>query len=148
MLLSYEISTSVKCIILFDHRYIKICVFDSCLVAELGPSGMPVALVHPLINCSLNDLEFLIPLLLQVEKLIKELPTTASDLSSADIVSLENSSPNSENSLQHVESGANLRETQSILLERIASEMNRLKFYIANAKVYFTYPELLLYSII
>ncbi|KAG1363477.1 conserved oligomeric Golgi complex subunit 2 [Cocos nucifera] len=70
----------------------------------------------------------------KVEKLIKELPTTASDLSSADITSIEKSSPNSGNSLQHIESGANLRETQSIFLERIASEMNRLKFYMTNAK--------------
>ncbi|XP_019708156.1 conserved oligomeric Golgi complex subunit 2 isoform X2 [Elaeis guineensis] len=70
----------------------------------------------------------------KVEKLIKELPTTASDLSSADIASIEKSSPNSGNSLQHIESGANLRETQSILLERIASEMNRLKFYMTHAK--------------
>nr|XP_029121526.1 conserved oligomeric Golgi complex subunit 2 isoform X2 [Elaeis guineensis] len=70
----------------------------------------------------------------KVEKLIKELPTTASDLSTADMASIDSSAPNSENALQHIESGANLRETQSILLERIASEMNRLKFYIANAK--------------
>lgn len=37
-------------------------------------------------------------------------------------------------SLQHLENGTDLRETQSILLERIASEMNRLKFYISHAK--------------
>lgn len=37
-------------------------------------------------------------------------------------------------SLQHDEGGTNLRETQSMLLERIASEMNRLKFYIAHAQ--------------
>lgn len=41
------------------------------------------------------------------------------------------------NSSQHVENGTNLRETQSMLLERIASEMNRLKFYIAHAQVFF-----------
>lgn len=39
-------------------------------------------------------------------------------------------------SSQHVENGTtNLRETQSMLLERIASEMNRLNFYIAHAQV-------------
>jgi hypothetical protein len=35
----------------------------------------------------------------------------------------------------NVEAGTDVRETQSILLERIASEMNRLKFYISNAQV-------------
>lgn len=39
-------------------------------------------------------------------------------------------------SFQHSENGTNLRETQSMLLERIASEMNRLKFYITHAQVY------------
>lgn len=34
-----------------------------------------------------------------------------------------------------IENGTNVRETQSMLLERIASEMNRLKFYIAHAQV-------------
>ncbi|KAG1330906.1 conserved oligomeric Golgi complex subunit 2 [Cocos nucifera] len=58
----------------------------------------------------------------KVEKLIKALPTTASDLSTADMASIESSAPNSENALQHIESGAHLRETQSILLERIAMQ--------------------------
>ncbi|TMW98307.1 hypothetical protein EJD97_004203 [Solanum chilense] len=49
----------------------------------------------------------------KVEKLIKELPSGQID---------------------YVESGSNLRETQSMLLERIASEMNRLKFYISHAQ--------------
>lgn len=49
----------------------------------------------------------------KVEKLIMELPSGQTD---------------------YVESGSNLRETQSMLLERIASEMNRLKFYISHAK--------------
>lgn len=35
---------------------------------------------------------------------------------------------------QHSENGTNIRETQSMLLERIASEMNRLKFYVAHAQ--------------
>lgn len=39
-------------------------------------------------------------------------------------------------STQHAEIGINLRETQSMLLERISSEMNRLKFYFAHAKVF------------
>lgn len=55
-------------------------------------------------------------------------------MSGAEIVSVEKSYPNGGNSLHHIEIGANLRETQSILLERIASEMNRLKFCITNAK--------------
>lgn len=33
------------------------------------------------------------------------------------------------------EQGASLEETRSRLLERIASEMNRLKFYVARAQV-------------
>lgn len=63
---------------------------------------------------------------LQVEKLIKELP--AADLSNGhDVNYAENG----------IETGSSLsmRETQSMLLERIASEMNRLKFYIAHAQV-------------
>lgn len=47
----------------------------------------------------------------------------------------KSSSTNNGLSLQNAESGTNLRETQSMILERIASEMNRLKFYIAHAKV-------------
>ncbi|XP_043703780.1 conserved oligomeric Golgi complex subunit 2 [Telopea speciosissima] len=63
----------------------------------------------------------------KVEKLIKELPTDLSngDLTSTDKVSISNG---------HAVNGTNLRETQSILLERIASEMNRLKFYMAHAQ--------------
>lgn len=38
-----------------------------------------------------------------------------------------------ENSTQ--QDGTTMRETQSMLLERIASEMNRLKFYMAHAQV-------------
>lgn len=34
-------------------------------------------------------------------------------------------------------SGTSIRETQSILLERIASEMNRLKFYVSHSEVSF-----------
>jgi len=43
------------------------------------------------------------------------------------------SSMNDENSTQ--QDGTTMRETQSMLLERIASEMNRLKFYMAHAQV-------------
>lgn len=62
---------------------------------------------------------------MQVEKLIKELPSTPTDWSNGDVIVAERNSEN----------GTNLRETQSMLLERIASEMNRLRFYMAHAKV-------------
>ncbi|THU43961.1 hypothetical protein C4D60_Mb02t02370 [Musa balbisiana] len=70
----------------------------------------------------------------KVEKLIKELPTTHSNQSSPDTMSSEKGSLTNANSIQNVEIGSNLREDQSILLERIASEMNRLKFYTSHAK--------------
>ena len=63
---------------------------------------------------------------IQVEKLIKELPSAPSDSSNAEVQSIDT---------QNVEAGTGVRETQSILLERIASEMNRLKFYISHAQV-------------
>ena len=63
---------------------------------------------------------------IQVEKLIKELPSAPSDSSNAEVQSID---------AQNVEAGTGVRETQSILLERIASEMNRLKFYISHAQV-------------
>lgn len=44
---------------------------------------------------------------------------------------------NVENSTQ--QDGTTMRETQSMLLERIASEMNRLKFYMAHAQVSITH---------
>ncbi|CAH8384677.1 unnamed protein product [Eruca vesicaria subsp. sativa] len=67
----------------------------------------------------------------KVEKLIKVLPSAPSDLQKEDGVSLR-SSMNVENSTQ--QDGTTIRETQSMLLERIASEMNRLKFYMAHAQ--------------
>ncbi|XP_021298350.1 conserved oligomeric Golgi complex subunit 2 isoform X2 [Herrania umbratica] len=68
----------------------------------------------------------------KVEKLIKELPSVASDWSNGDVNPVQKKNASS---LQHVENGTtNLRETQSMLLERIASEMNRLNFYIAHAQ--------------
>ncbi|XP_030938714.1 conserved oligomeric Golgi complex subunit 2 [Quercus lobata] len=70
----------------------------------------------------------------KVEKLIKELPTVPADWSNGDVNVAERNSMSNGISAQHVENGMNLRETQSMLLERIASEMNRLKFYIAHAQ--------------
>ncbi|KAJ8646126.1 hypothetical protein MRB53_007874 [Persea americana] len=70
----------------------------------------------------------------KVEKLIKELPGVAADWSGTDLGSTANGSLSNGILSQHAESGTGLRETQSMLLERIASEMNRLKFYIAHAQ--------------
>ncbi|GKV09200.1 hypothetical protein SLEP1_g20741 [Rubroshorea leprosula] len=70
----------------------------------------------------------------KVEKLIKELPSVPSDWSNGDMNLIEKNALSNGTSLQHAENGTNLRETQSMLLERIASEMNRLKFYIAHAQ--------------
>lgn len=58
------------------------------------------------------------------------------DWASSDVNSIEKGQLSNGISFQHAENGTNLRETQSMLLERIASEMNRLKFYIAHAKVF------------
>lgn len=74
-------------------------------------------------------------ILLQVEKLIKELPSIPEDWSSGNPT--EKGQLSNGISVQHAENGTNLRETQSMLLERIASEMNRLKFYITHAQVFF-----------
>ncbi|GKV12366.1 hypothetical protein SLEP1_g23521 [Rubroshorea leprosula] len=68
----------------------------------------------------------------RVEKLIKEPPSVPSDWSHGDM-NLKNALSNG-SSAQHVKNGTNIRETQSMLLERIASEVNRLKFYIAHAQ--------------
>lgn len=68
----------------------------------------------------------------KVEKLIKVLPSTPSDWQNEDANSMGRSSMNDENSTQ--QDGTTMRETQSMLLERIASEMNRLKFYMAHAQ--------------
>ncbi|PKU79464.1 conserved oligomeric Golgi complex subunit 2 isoform X1 [Dendrobium catenatum] len=70
----------------------------------------------------------------KVEKLIKELPITVSIGPGADLVHVEKGILSNENSLHPAENGTNFRVTQSILLERIASEMNRIKFSISNAK--------------
>ncbi|KAJ7945719.1 Conserved oligomeric Golgi complex subunit 2 [Quillaja saponaria] len=70
----------------------------------------------------------------KVEKLIKELPSVPTDWSNGDTNLTERNSLSNGISSQDVENGMTIRETQSMLLERIASEMNRLKFYIAHAK--------------
>ncbi|XP_077213964.1 oligomeric golgi complex subunit-like protein [Tasmannia lanceolata] len=70
----------------------------------------------------------------KVEKLIKELPIMPADWSSTDAAPLEKGSLSNGNAQPNAENGTNLRETQSMLLERIASEMNRLKFYISHAQ--------------
>ncbi|KAI3454999.1 hypothetical protein Pfo_011662 [Paulownia fortunei] len=70
----------------------------------------------------------------KVEKLIKELPSVPADWPSGTVNSTEKGQLSNGISFQHAENGTNLRETQSMLLERIASEMNRLKFYIAHAQ--------------
>ncbi|KAF7838181.1 conserved oligomeric Golgi complex subunit 2 [Senna tora] len=70
----------------------------------------------------------------KVEKLIKELPSVPTDWSNGDVNLAERNSMSNGISVQHVENGTIIRETQSVLLERIASEMNRLKFYVTHAK--------------
>ncbi|MED6184990.1 Conserved oligomeric Golgi complex subunit 2 [Stylosanthes scabra] len=70
----------------------------------------------------------------KVEKLIKELPSVPTDWSNGDGSLTDRNSLNNGVSVQHVENGTSVRETQSMLLERIASEMNRLKFYVTHAK--------------
>ncbi|KAK4486144.1 hypothetical protein RD792_008812 [Penstemon davidsonii] len=70
----------------------------------------------------------------KVEKLIKELPSVPADWSSGTVTSTEKGQLSNGISFQHAEKGTNIRETQSMLLERIASEMNRLKFYIVHAQ--------------
>ncbi|KAG0489862.1 hypothetical protein HPP92_006725 [Vanilla planifolia] len=70
----------------------------------------------------------------KVEKLIKELPSTLSHGSGVEIDHVEKNILGSESSLHPAENGTNLGLTQSILLERIASEMNRIKFSFSNAK--------------
>lgn len=70
----------------------------------------------------------------QVEKLIKELPSFPADWSNGDLNFIEKG--HLSNGMQHGENGTNIREAQSMLLEWIASEMSRLKFYIIHAQVY------------
>ncbi|KAK3043270.1 hypothetical protein RJ639_002513 [Escallonia herrerae] len=70
----------------------------------------------------------------KVEKLIQELPSVPADWSSGDINFKEKGHISNGISLHHAKNGTAVRETQSMLLERIASEMNRLKFYFAHAQ--------------
>nr|BAK01513.1 predicted protein [Hordeum vulgare subsp. vulgare] len=70
----------------------------------------------------------------KVEKLIKELPTAPSDSSDVEVRSVDKGYSGNDTTPSNVEAGTDVRETQSILLERIASEMNRLKFYISHAQ--------------
>ncbi|OEL31588.1 Conserved oligomeric Golgi complex subunit 2 [Dichanthelium oligosanthes] len=70
----------------------------------------------------------------KVEKLIKELPSAPSDSSNVQAPSIDKGYPGNDTATPNVEAGTGVRETQSILLERIASEMNRLKFYISHAQ--------------
>lgn len=70
----------------------------------------------------------------KVEKLIKELPSVPTDWSNGDVNLSERNNLSNGVSAQHVENEMIIRETQSMLLERIASEMNRLKFYVTHAK--------------
>ncbi|KAM0910610.1 hypothetical protein ACQ4PT_014028 [Festuca glaucescens] len=67
----------------------------------------------------------------KVEKLIKELPTAPSDSSNVGVGSADKGYFSNDT---NVVAGTDVRETQSILLERIASEMNWLKFYISHAQ--------------
>ena len=76
---------------------------------------------------------------LQVEKLIKELPSVPTDWSNGDVNLSERNNLSNGVSAQHVENEMIIRETQSMLLERIASEMNRLKYYVTHAKVCFNF---------
>lgn len=73
---------------------------------------------------------------MQVEKLIKELPSVPADGSDGHMNLEDRKSISISTRLQTVENGMNVVETQSMLLERIASEMNRLKFYFAHAQVF------------
>ncbi|KAL2934538.1 Conserved oligomeric Golgi complex subunit 2 [Bienertia sinuspersici] len=70
----------------------------------------------------------------KVEKLIKELPSVPADWSNGNMDTPEKTHLSNGVSLQQSENELNVRETQSMLLERISSEMNRLKFYMAHAK--------------
>ncbi|CAL5321245.1 unnamed protein product [Camellia sinensis] len=72
----------------------------------------------------------------KVEKLIKELPSVPADWSNGDVNFAEKDLDHLSNgfSVQHTENETNIRETQSMLLDRIASEMNRFKFYITHAQ--------------
>ncbi|KAJ9568385.1 hypothetical protein OSB04_004351 [Centaurea solstitialis] len=89
-------------------------------------------IVGPLL--SVTDSSEVLSSIHTVEKLIKELHSVPADGSNGDLHMAERGHLSNGVSIQHAETGVILRETQSMLLERIASEMNRLKFYFAHAK--------------
>ncbi|KAG8098944.1 hypothetical protein GUJ93_ZPchr0013g35665 [Zizania palustris] len=70
----------------------------------------------------------------KVEKLIKELPTAPPDSSNVQAISGNKGYSGNAITPPNVDAGIDVRETQSILLERIASEMNRLKLYTSHAQ--------------
>lgn len=70
----------------------------------------------------------------KVEKLMVELQSMPEEGSISQIEPASKSSFSNGTMAEISENGANLEETRSMLLERIASEMNRLKFYIARAQ--------------
>lgn len=102
--------------------------FTICNIIQLyKPSPKGVTVKAPEIHIFL--------LFLQVEKLIKELPSAPSDSSNVEAVSGDKGYSGNVATPPNMDDGTDIRETQSILLERIASEMNRLKFYISHAQV-------------
>lgn len=81
---------------------------------------------------------------MQVEKLIKELPSVPFDWSNGYVNSATRDHLSNGISSQQAENSTSLRETQSMLLERIASEMNRLRFYMAHGQVYFLHSQVII----
>lgn len=72
----------------------------------------------------------------QVEKLLVELQNIPEDGTHSSSYSLSNGMQNGGTHEEHADHGGNLEESRSRLMERIASEMNRLKFYVARAQVH------------
>ncbi|GLJ13953.1 hypothetical protein SUGI_0223070 [Cryptomeria japonica] len=70
----------------------------------------------------------------KVEKLMVELQSMPEEGAISHTEPGNKSSFSNGTVVEIAENGANLEETRSMLLERIASEMNRLKFYIARAQ--------------
>eukprot|EP01018_Ginkgo_biloba_P037154 Gb_39305 [translate_table: standard] len=70
----------------------------------------------------------------KVEKLMVELQSMPDEGVNSHVEPASKSPLSNGTITEIAENGANLEETRSMLLERIASEMNRLKFYIARAQ--------------